>query len=408
MADTLTTPEAAGETADGFTCPACESAVMVPFHTARGVPTNSCILLATEEEARAYPTGDIVLGFCDACGFIFNTAFDLKKTEYSGRYEETQGFSGTFNAFHKALAERLIEKHGLKGKDVLEIGCGKGEFLMLLAELGGNRGVGIDPGVHADRIRPDLAGQLEFIADFYSEKYADHKVDFLACKMTLEHIPHAQNFVSTVRRGLGAQTGATVFFQIPEALRILRECAFEDIYYEHCAYFSPGALARAFRQAGFDVTDLAIEYGDQYLTIEARPRADGAEPSPPLALEDDLEELRALVASFPERCADALSKWRGVVEAAKAQGETIVLWGSGSKAVSFLSTLNVGDQIDYVTDINPYRHNHHMPITAQRIVPPAELAELRPDLVIVMNRVYEDEIRADLAKLGLSPRVMSL
>ncbi len=408
MADTLTTPDTAAEAGAGFHCPACEGAVMTPFHTARGVPTNSCILLESAAEARAYPTGDIVLGFCDACGFIFNTAFDLAKTEYSGRYEETQGFSGTFNAFHKALAQRLIEKHDLRGKDVLEIGCGKGEFLMLLAELGGNRGVGIDPGVHADRIRPDLAGQLEFIPDFYSEKYADHRVDFLACKMTLEHIPDAQAFVSTVRRGLGEQTGATVFFQIPEALRILRECAFEDIYYEHCAYFSPGALARAFRQAGFDVTDLAIEYGEQYLTIEARPRAEGAAPTPPLALEDDLAELRALVASFPARSDAALARWRGVVEAAKAAGETIVLWGSGSKAVSFLTTLKVGDQIDYVTDINPYRHNHFMPITAQRIVPPAELAEIRPDLVIVMNRVYEDEIRADLARLGLSPRLMSL
>ncbi|MBY0420865.1 MAG: hypothetical protein K2Q06_01080, partial [Parvularculaceae bacterium] len=117
------------------------------FYEMSGAPTNSCILLATREEALAYPTGDIRLGFCDACGFVFNTAFDLLNTEYSGRYEETQAFSGVFNRFHKALAERLIERHDLHDKDVLEIGCGKGEFLMLLAELGGNRGVGIDPGV---------------------------------------------------------------------------------------------------------------------------------------------------------------------------------------------------------------------------------------------------------------------
>ncbi|MEM7766766.1 MAG: class I SAM-dependent methyltransferase [Pseudomonadota bacterium] len=408
MADTLYTAEAADQAGQGCICPACQSAEMVPFHSAMNVPTNSCILLDTPEEARAYPTGDVVLGFCNACGFIYNTAFDLKKTEYSGRYEETQAYSGTFNSFHTALAERLIEKHDLHGKDVLEIGCGKGEFLMLLAELGNNRGVGIDPGVHLDRITSDKADQLEFIADFYSENYADHKVDFLACKMTLEHIPDAQNFVSTVRRGLGEQTDAMVFFQIPEAMRILKECAFEDIYYEHCAYFSPGSLARAFRQAGFDISDLAIEYGDQYLTIEAQPRPDGAEPSPQLPLEDDLQALRDLVASFPDRCNAALEKWRGEVEQAKAAGETIVLWGSGSKAVSFLTTLNVGDQIDYVTDINPYRHNHYMPITAQRIVPPAELAEIKPDLVIVMNRVYEQEIRADLEALGVSPRIVCL
>lgn len=391
---------------EGFVCPACRSGRMSVFYEALNVPTNSCILLESEAEARAYPTGDVKLGFCDACGFVFNTAFDLAKTEYSGRYEETQGFSGTFNKFHKALAERLIEKHDLHGKDVLEIGCGKGEFLMLLSELGGNRGLGIDPGVHVERITGPAAERMRFIADFYSDKYADHRVDFLACKMTLEHIPEANAFMSTVRGGLGDQTGAVIFFQIPEAKRILRECAFEDIYYEHCAYFSPGALARLFRATGFDVSDLAIEYGDQYLTIEAKPSA-GA-PTSPLPLEDDLGELRALVASFPQRCGAQIAKWRGVVESAKAEGKSIALWGSGSKAVSFLTTLGVGEKIDTVTDINPYRHNYFMPITAQRIVAPAELTHIQPDLVIVMNRVYEEEIRADLARMSLQPDLMSL
>ena len=72
---------------------------MHTFFSVSGVPTNSCILLATEEEARAYPTGDIRLNFCDDCGFIFNAAFELAKTEYSGRYEETQGFSESFPSF---------------------------------------------------------------------------------------------------------------------------------------------------------------------------------------------------------------------------------------------------------------------------------------------------------------------
>ena len=44
------------------------------FHTANDVPTNSCILLGTREEAIAYPKGDIALGFCGTCGFVGNTA----------------------------------------------------------------------------------------------------------------------------------------------------------------------------------------------------------------------------------------------------------------------------------------------------------------------------------------------
>ena len=102
-------------------------------------------------------------------GFIANLAFNPALTEYSARYEETQGFSPTFNAFHRALAERLIARYDLHGKDIVEIGCGKGEFLMLLCELGGNRGVGFDPGCRSGSCsRPRT---LRLHIDFYFDAH---------------------------------------------------------------------------------------------------------------------------------------------------------------------------------------------------------------------------------------------
>jgi SAM-dependent methyltransferase len=387
-------------------CPGCGARRMEVFFELRGVPTNSCILLASREEALAYPRGDVALAFCPACGFISNMAFDAALTEYSGRYEETQSFSGTFNAFHRALAERLIERYDLHGKDVLEIGCGKGEFIALLAELGGNRGVGFDPGYREERTSGALAGRVRFVKDFYSEKYADCQADFVCCKMTLEHIHPAAQFVATVRRAIGERHDTVVFFQIPEATRIVRDCAFEDIYYEHCSYFSPGSLARLFRRNGFEVLNLETEYAGQYLTIEARP-ARGA-PAAPLAQEDDLAELAGHVAAFPDRCRQRVAEWRRQVRDAHGRGRRIVLWGSGSKGVSFLTTLGVGGAIDYAVDINPHRQGSCMPTTGQRIVAPAFLAQYRPDVVIIMNAVYRDEIARDLERMALRPEVLAL
>ena len=88
-----------GVSSDISTCPSCESGTMEVFYEAKSVPSNSCILLGSEDEARSYPRGDVRLGFCPECGFISNVAFDQRLTEYSGRYEETQGFSGRFMAF---------------------------------------------------------------------------------------------------------------------------------------------------------------------------------------------------------------------------------------------------------------------------------------------------------------------
>jgi len=387
-------------------CPSCGSSGLERFFELQGVPTNSCILLSSREEALAYPRGEVALGFCRTCGFITNTSFDPRLTEYSRRYEETQGFSGTFNAFHRDLAQRLIERYDLHGKDVLEIGCGKGEFIVLLAELGGNRGVGFDPGYREERTTSTAAAQVRFIKDLYSDKYAEYKADFVCCKMTLEHIQPTAEFIETVRRAIGDGPKTVVFFQVPEVTRILRDCAFEDIYYEHCSYFSPGSLARLFRRSGFDVIGLDVAYADQYLMIEARPSMDTQ--TTPLPEEDDLAQLTRYVAEFPAKCAKMLDVWRERITERAARGERIVLWGSGSKGVAFLTTLGVGAHVEYAVDINPYRHGYFMPMTGQRIVAPAFLSEYRPDCVIIMNPVYRAEIERSLDGMELTPAILAL
>ena len=173
---------------DEHACLSCGSTDVEVFHQEAGVPVNSCLLLASEAEARAFPRGAIRLGFCHACGFIANTAFDQALAEYSTRYEETQGFSPRFQRFADDLAHRLVDRFDLHDKDILEIGCGKGEFLLRVCELGNNRGVGVDPSVVLDRVRGPAADRVSFIADLYRKQHADLPADFVICRHTLEHI----------------------------------------------------------------------------------------------------------------------------------------------------------------------------------------------------------------------------
>ena len=386
------------------TCPACGGANLTPFYEMHGAPVHSVLLMPTREAALTYPKGDIHLAFCEDCGFITNTAFDPSLHEYSERYEETQGFSPTFNKFHRALAQRLIHRYDLHNKDILEIGCGKGEFLTLLCEMGDNRGVGFDPAYIPGRIE-EADDRIVFIRDFYSEKYAHYQADFVVCKMTLEHIPDVGDFVSMVRRAIGDREDTVVFFQIPEIRRILRDLEFVDIYYEHCSYFSAGSLARLFRRAGFNVLDLWTDYGDQYLMIEARP-GDGS-GSPQLPQEDDLAALREDVAYFAAHAPEEIDRWRQTLAHLHAQGKKTVLWGGGSKAVAFLTTLGLAEGvITYVVDINPYKHGTFMAGTGQEIVSPDFLRTYQPDAVIIMNPVYEEEITRSLAEMGLHPEIL--
>lgn len=390
------------EIAERHACPNCEQAELRIFYEQRAVPGNSCILFESSEEARNYPRGDINLGLCPVCGFIGNIAFDPNLTEYSGRYEETQSYSETFNEFHKQLVEGLVDRYSLQKKDILEIGCGKGEFLALLCDLGDNYGVGFDPGFDDSREQVRASSGIKYIKDFFSEQYSGYGGDFVCCKMTLEHIARPKQFLQMIRSTVEWKPNAVVFFQVPEAIRIFRSCALEDIYYEHCSYFSPGSLRYLFESSGFEVIHLGTEYGDQYLTIEARPAQAGEgvvqDPS-------DLEKMKRYITDF-ERCAHERSaKWLASINEQKPQN--IVLWGSGSKAVALLSLLDQEVSIEYVVDINPHRQGSYMAGTGQQIVSPEFLQTYRPDLVMAMNPIYRQEIVRDLGMLGLTPKVVT-
>lgn len=384
-------------------CKACSSGQTEVFYEQLDVPTNSCILLATEHEAVSYPRGDIVLTFCHDCGFMFNQAFDPKLTEYSGRYEETQSYSETFNKFHYELADRLIEEHALEGKRILEIGCGKGEFLAMLCERAKAKGVGFDPGYQDGRL--DLSGlDIEFVKDFYSEKYTEQSADFVCCKMTLEHIPEAKAFMNVVRDTI-AEDSADVFFQIPESERILSMVSFEDVYYEHCNYFTQHSLAVLFQNSRFDVQSVSTEYDDQYLTIEA---LTGRESKKFKTDPGAVAHLWGLAKTYKDRVDEEITGWRKLVDEASAAGKNVVIWGSGSKGVSLLSSLDRDQSINAVVDINPNRWGYFMCGSGHPIVSPDELVKIDPDLVIVMNRIYVDEISEMLSERGIQSDIRAL
>ncbi len=387
-------------------CPNCLAGEMSIFYEVRGAPVHSVLLMPTREVAVNFPKRDIALGFCGVCGFISNTRFDASVHNYSGQYEETQGFSPTFQAFHKRLAQSLIDKYDLHGKTVVEIGCGKGEFLTLLCEMGPNRGIGFDPAFVKERNPAGAETEAEFIADFYSEKYTNVSADFFCCKMTLEHIPNTAEFVRMVRRAIGDRPESLVFFQIPDMHRVLRDVAFWDIYYEHCSYFTSPSLIWLFQEAGFEVEDVWTDYDDQYLMITARPVREG--PKRNWFDAADVKKVAADIEHFLSNQTALIEKWKGNIDGFHRQNKRAVVWGSGSKGVAFLTALQVNGAIEYVVDINPYRQGKFMAGTGQEIVSPEFLTKYKPDVAIAMNPIYQPEIQADLRRMGLSTTVVTV
>lgn len=385
-------------------CPNCRSSACChPFYEVRAVPTNSCLLVDDRRRALEFPTGDIMLAVCGECGFIFNASWDPNRTIYSDQYEETQGFSSTFNAFNRAIAEELIGSYDIRGKTVLEIGCGKGEFLSLICKLGGNRGIGYDPSFVPARQRSEQ--DIRFVREFFTAETRETAPDLLCCKMTLEHIAQPHDFLVSVRM-VADRRDSVIFFQIPDARRILKEGAFWDIYYEHCSYFSAVSLKRLFTETGFAVRRIWTGYDDQYLMTVANPADCEADMS--ARDEDSVAAVIRSCGGFAAAAVRSRSAWLRRLHEWAAAGQRTVLWGSGSKAVAFLTTLDVHDQIEHVVDINPYRVGKFLPGSGQKIVEPAFLRDYRPDNVVIMNPIYRREIGCELARQRCEPRVYTI
>jgi hypothetical protein len=185
---------------------------------------------------------------------------------------------------------------------------------------------------------------------------------------------------------------------------VLAEGAFWDLYHEHATYFTPGSLARWIRSMGRPIQMLRRVYSDQNMVLISDPdlpddvQLQGESPS----------EQRQALLQFNRRAQESMASTNALLAEIQASGGISVLWGAGSKATGLLVTLGLTDQVAAVVDINPDKTGSHIAGSAHRVIGPAELAEIQPDLVLVMNPLYVEEIGNSLNALGLNPRLETL
>ncbi len=381
--------------------PICDDSEIIPLVDMPSMPVHCNVLWSTYEEAINAPRGRIRLGYFADCGHVYNLAFDPSLMEYTQEYENSLHFSPVFQEYATALAERLVRRYDLRGKDIVEIGAGKGDFLIMLSRLGANRGWGYDPSYVPEE--GYTADGVTFIQDFYSEKYIDQQADLIVCRHVLEHIEDPDSFIAQVRRAVGPRERTVVFFEVPNSLWTLRQLGIWDIIYEHCSYFSPVSLARVFRQNDFRVLEVNEVFGGQFLSIDAVPAMGEAQPADDAI---ELDRLRADAIAFADNYRSKKAHWEHQLGRLAAEGKRGAVWGAGSKGVTFLNALPAGETIPYIVDINPRKQGKFVPGTGQAIVPPSAMASYQPDFVVIMNANYREEIGRMLAEQGVEAEIL--
>jgi SAM-dependent methyltransferase len=375
-------------------CTVCGGSDVVALVRIEGAPVCCNQLCATRAAAVATPTGTIDLAFCRACGHIFNREFNPRLLEYSAGYENSLHCSERFREYADALAGELVERYQLHGRNIVEIGCGRGEFLKALCQRGGNRGFGFDPSYPEDEQPADSTHQIAIRRELYTADSATPVPDFICSRHTLEHIGAPREFLEGIRSAAG-RIGIPVFFEVPNSLYTVRDGGIWDIVYEHCSYFSPSSIARIFFDTGYQVLEVNEIFGGQFLTLHARTGAADGGTGPVLS-----SELERAVSSFSGIYNRKVNEWKRRLDELARARRKVVVWGAGSKGTTFLNLLRPSN-LEYIVDVNPRKHGKFVAGTGQEIVAPEFLRSVRPEVVVCMNPNYSDEIAREIQSLGL-------
>lgn len=381
-----------------YHCPVCNSEDLLIFLQIPQVPVHINLLWDTKEQALSVPRADMELGFCKECGHVYNFKFNPELMDYTQDYENSLHFSVRFREYADELARGLVNRYQLYNKTIIEIGCGDGDFLRQLCQLGNSKGIGFDPSHVTDVDSTISETNITFIRDYYSDVYAEYKADLICCRHVLEHIQYPRGFMGTVRQAIVDQPESILFFEVPNALFTLRDLGIWDVIYEHCSYFTPQSLSRLFGTSGFHVKRLYEVYEGQFICVEAFPNQSRNDDSF-LRVND---ALRNYVDEFGESFDRKIKEWSLSLREMLRKEERIVVWGAGSKGATFLNVNRLDNDIHYVVDVNPRKQGMYISGAGQEIVPPEFLRDYHPDVVLIMNPIYGEEIKQVINQLNLS------
>ncbi|MHC4992930.1 MAG: class I SAM-dependent methyltransferase, partial [Planctomycetota bacterium] len=291
-------------------------------------------------------------------------------------------------------------RHDLRGRTVVEIGCGEGEFLARLCRHGSCHGIGFDPAFDESRAGHLPAGVV-VRPQAFDETQLDETPGLICCRHVLEHLERPLEFLRSLRRSFGDHHGGALVIEVPDAAWAFGRTGVWDLIYEHCSSFTNGCLEQLLRRAAFEPTRVRRTYGGQFIVAEARPAARSS-TGPGVAA----AETASLVRGFDRRFNAHVSSWSGALGRVTRAGRAAV-WGAGSKGVTFLNVLDQDRRtIEYVVDLNPRKQGRFVSGTGHVILAPDDLRTRPPTHVIAMNPLYREEIADRLRSLELAPRLL--
>ncbi len=324
---------------------------------------------------------DLEIWQCSTCGLV---QLDIEPVPYYREVVRATAFSDEMKKFRITQFKRLVQRHSLKGKKVLEIGCGCGEYSEIMMQSGMNiYGIEYSEDAVKECIRKGLNVSQAFIEN--SSNILDSAPFNMFFMLNfLEHLPNPNLTLEGIYNNLA--NDATGIIEVPNFDMILQRNLFTEFIPDHLCYFTNETLCTTLALNGFEVVECNEIWHGYILSAFVRKAPETGKKKTV-----DIKTINTLDLSHFEKLRDEL---KGKIDKyiSRFRPGKVAIWGAGHQALAIIALTNLSKKIRYVIDSAPFKQGKYTPATHIPVMSPDTLKTDKVDAVIVMAASYSDEV----------------
>ena len=317
---------------------------------------------------------------CSGCGLV---QLSNEPVPYYKEVIRAAAISPAMSKFREKQFRDFVYKYSLSNKKVLEIGCGRGEYLSIMQQAG-VEAYGLEES--KDSVDQCVNSGLNVLQGFVSGK--QQKIigaPFAAFFILnfLEHLPDPNASLMGIANNLSDDAVGLV--EVPNFDMILRNNLFSEFIGDHLLYFTKETLITALNLNGFDVIDCQEIWHDYIISAVVRknPVTLGEIKSPGTREKLDISSFH----KYQARLKNELDEYLG-----RFGSKNVAIWGAGHQALAVMALTDLTGKIKYVIDSAPFKQGKYTPATHIPIVSPDRLSSDPVEAIIVMAGGYSEEV----------------